>query len=121
MSLSDELRSSIRGEIDDTPQTIEKFSRDAGLFRVVPEVIARPADAADVCSLVSFVNEKNQKGSGHLSLTARSAGTDMSGGPLTSSIVVDMLPHFNKLINIDGETAVVEPGMFFRDFDRATK
>ena len=54
MSLADDLRKVVRGEVDDTPAALEKSSRDAGLFRVVPEVVVRPLDAEDICSVVNF-------------------------------------------------------------------
>lgn len=124
MSLADELRTVIQGEVDATPAAREANSRDASLFRVVPEVVVRPKDAQDVQALVRFVSSEKEKGRA-LSLTARAAGTDMSGGPLTESIVVDMLAHFDHVLEIgedaEGGYAVVEPGVFYRDFDVATK
>ncbi len=132
MSLADELRAIVRGEVDVAPDTLEKFSRDASLFRVVPEVVVRPLDAADVCSLVRFVSAKKiETGNPHaeqvhgskngISLTARAAGTDMSGGPLNDSIIVDTTAHLTKLLVLGDDYAEVEPGMYFRDFDRETK
>ena len=132
MSLADDLRKVVRGEVDDTPAALDKSSRDAGLFRVVPEVVVRPADAEDICNVVKFVNEKHKQIQGVAlaqgsprqrlpSVTARSGGTDMSGGPLTDSIVVDMTAHLNKFLELGAQEAVVEPGMYFRDFDKETK
>ncbi len=121
MSLVDELRKVVRGEVDDTPAALEKSSRDAGLFRVVPEVVVRPMDAQDICNVVKFVNEKKRTPKTNISITARSAGTDMSGGPLSDSIVLDMTAHLNKFIEMGTDEAIVEPGMYFRDFDKETK
>ena len=121
MSLVDELRKVVRGEVDDTPAALEKSSRDAGLFRVVPEVVVRPMDAQDICNVVKFVNEKKRTPKTRISITARSAGTDMSGGPLSDSIVLDMTAHLNKFIEMGEDEAIVEPGMYFRDFDKETK
>ena len=121
MSLADELRKVMRGAVDDAPVTLDKNSRDASLFRVVPKVIVRPADVADICALVKFVTAEKQKTGNGLSLTARAAGTDMSGGPLNDSIIVDMAAHLNALLELGLEEAIVEPGMYFRDFDRETK
>jgi len=45
----------------------------------------------------------------------------MSGGPLTTSIVLDTVAHLNKFIALEGDEATVEPGMYFRDFDKETK
>ena len=121
MSLAEELRKAVRGEVDDTPATLEKNSRDAGLFRVVPEAVVRPIDAADVCAVVNFVNEKKRTPKTRISITARSGGTDMSGGAINDSIILDMTAHINKLLELGEADAVVEPGMYFRDFDKETK
>lgn len=122
MSLAEELRSVIKGEVLDDAQTLDTYSRDASLFRVVPQVVVRPKDAQDVCALVAFVTAKKKANpKDPISLTPRSAGTDMSGGPLGSSIVVDMAAHFNQLLELGPDYAVVEPGMYFRDFDKLTK
>ena len=132
------MRKVVRGEVDDTPAALQKNSRDASLFKVVPKVIVRPEDAQDICSVVKFVTDNVCKGEDlaagrphgskcGYSITARSAGTDMSGGPLGDSIIVDMTAHINKLVEIGPDLpaqageAIVEPGMYFRDFDRETK
>jgi FAD/FMN-containing dehydrogenase len=75
-----------------------------------------PKDVADLSTLIHFAHTKR----GELSLTARSAGTDMSGGPLTGSIVVDFLRYFNHIKYVNTEYAVTEPGVFYRDFEHAT-
>ncbi len=124
-SLADELRAVIRGEVDDTPETLEHFSRDASLFVVKPEVVVRPLDEGDVVALMRFVyRHRDDQFRGQrapLSLTVRAAGTDMSGGPLNASIIIDTTAHLNHCLPIEGDHAVVEPGMLFRDFDARTK
>ncbi len=120
MALSDSLAATIKGEVDVTPETLEAASKDASLFRVVPAVVVRPDGVGDVEALVKLASEENKRG-GNVSLTARAAGTDMSGGPLTESIVVDMLAHFNRVLEVGRDYAVVEPGVYFRDFDKETK
>ena len=120
MDLVQELKQILEGEVDDSTKTREAYSRDASLFRVVPQVVVRPKHTQDVQALVRFVSEKRKNGE-DISLTARAAGTDMSGGPLTPSIVVDMLPHFNRTIEVGRDYAIVDPGVYYRDFDRETK
>jgi FAD/FMN-containing dehydrogenase len=44
----------------------------------------------------------------------------MTGGPLTQSIVVDFLKYFNHIIKVENGYAVTEPGVYYRDFDKAT-
>ncbi len=133
MSLGEEIKKVIKGEVDETPATLEKYSRDASLFVVRPEVVVAPKDTDDVCAVVQFVNLKREDGtrgetsqsqgiaSHPLSITARSAGTDMSGGPLNNSIILDMTKHFSRLLELGEDYAVVQPGMYFRDFDTETK
>src|SRR3989344_9576510 len=97
MSFAEELRKIVRGEVEDAPTALEKYSRDASLFSVRPQVIVYPKDADDVCRLVKFVNAKatpfKTKGSPFLehrfNITVRAAGTDMGGGPLGNSIILD--------------------------------
>src|SRR3989338_6901312 len=123
MALGEELRKVLRPEqVDESSDTLEKNSRDASLFVLRPEVVVHPKDADDIKKLVHFVAEK-KKADPHskISLTARAAGTDMSGGQLTSSIVVDTTAHLNRLIEVGSKSATVEPGMYFRDFDKETK
>lgn len=119
-SLAGELTKILKGEVDDSEDTLEKASRDASLFKVRPEVVVRPKDTGDIEVLVKFVTEKKKKGE-RISLTPRAAGTDMSGGPLGSSIVLDMTAHFNRFLGFSEKMAVAEPGMYFRDFDKETK
>lgn len=108
-----------KGELDDSSEAKELYSHDASMFEIVPEIIAKPQSADDVTRLVKFVAD-NKKANPELSLTARSAGTDMSGAAINDSIIVDFNAHLNQLIKIDAESAVVQPGMFFRDFDAET-
>jgi len=114
------LRKAMRGEVDADAKTLETYSRDASLFRVLPEVVVRPIDAKDVGAVVRFASEAKKRGEA-VSITARSAGTDMSGGSLNTSIIIDMLSHMNALNEVGDSYAVVEPGMYFRDFDRETQ
>ncbi len=107
------------GELDDSAEAKELYSHDASMFEIIPEIVAKPKGAEDVARLVKFVAE-NKKTNPELSLTARSAGTDMSGAAINDSIIVDFNAHLNQLITIDAKTATVQPGMFFRDFDVET-
>ncbi|MEN9390484.1 MAG: hypothetical protein RLZZ283_584 [Candidatus Parcubacteria bacterium] len=120
MTLVDDLKRVIRGDVDDGASARELVSRDASVYRVMPEVVVRPRDAKDIQALVTLVSEKKRDGES-VSLTARSAGTDMSGGPLTTSIVVDMLKYFSGVSKVTDGHAEVLPGTYFRDFDKATK
>jgi FAD/FMN-containing dehydrogenase len=115
MDLKEELKRICKGEVVDSKEALEHYSKDASLFEVRPRIIVFPKDAEDVKALVKFVSERPQE---NLSLTCRSGGTDMTGGPLTQSIVVDMSSHFNRILEIGNNEAKVQPGVFYRDFEK---
>lgn len=117
--LKDELIRVIRGEVSDSEEDLKKFSEDASIFRIRPKLVVKPKDTEDVKSLVRFAAEKKRLYK-DLSLTARSAGTDMSGGPLSESVVMDMTAHFNRMLEVGSNYAVTEPGVYYRDFEKET-
>ncbi len=107
------------GELDDTPATLDFYSHDASMFELRPKLVVKPKNAKDVERLVKLVAAKKDI-MPDLSLTARSAGTDMSGGAINDSIIVDFLAHFNKIEKITAASAHAQPGVFYRDFERQT-
>lgn len=108
-----------RGEVDDSPETREFYSHDASLFEVTPQLVVMPKDSKEVQLLVRLVN-KYKKKLPELSLTARSAGTDMSGGAVNESVIVDFNKHFTKIESVTATEAHAQPGVFYRDFEKAT-
>ncbi len=111
-----EIPESFKGEVDQSEATRERFSEDTSIFKIKPSCVVFPKDKEDLYTLIHYVHRHR----GELSLTARSAGTDMSGGPLSSSIVVDFLRYFNHLKEVNQNFAVTEPGVYYRDFDKET-
>src|SRR3989344_6014519 len=115
LNFKEELKAILKGEVDDSPALLQEYSRDASLFEVRPRAVVFPKDTEDVKALVKFVKEHPKES---LSLTCRSGGTDMTGGPLTESIVVDMQRHFNNILEFGERTARVQPGVWYRDFEK---
>lgn len=122
MTFADELKKIVQGDVADDSATLDKYSRDASLFEIRPKAVVYPRDNADVQALVHYVNEHKEKDL-TLSITARGAGTDMSGGAINESIILDMTRYMNGVIEINqGEKwARVLPGTYYRDFDTETK
>ncbi len=115
--LAEELKKIITGNVLSDKQTLDQYSEDYSLFKVKPEVVVFPKNSDDVKELVKFATEKIKAGE-KISLTGRSAGTDMSGGPLNDSVIVSFTKYFNHIREIGQDYAVVEPGVYFRDFER---
>jgi FAD/FMN-containing dehydrogenase len=120
----DEIQESLKqvgfkGEMDTAPATLETYSHDASMFELMPKLVVKPKDAQDIEALVKIVKDKKQTDPS-LSLTARSAGTDMSGGAINDSIIVDFREHFTKIEEVTATTAHVQPGVLYRDFEPET-
>jgi FAD/FMN-containing dehydrogenase len=115
--LRDALAGCIEGEVSTHPATLTRYSSDASLFTVRPRVVVYPKNTSDIEKLVRYV-------AGHpgekLSLTVRSGGTDMSGGPLSDSIVVDVQRYLNGTGAIKDGEIETEPGAYYRHLERET-
>lgn len=120
-ALLDELKSLLEGDVATDEETLTKYNHDASIFAIKPQVVVFPKNHTDVKKLVAFV-AKHKHAHPNLSLTARAASTCMSGGGLTDSILVAFQKYFNHKpkVNIKGKTASVEPGVFYRDFEKET-
>ncbi len=118
--VKEKLEKEIEGEIFDDKETLQKYSRDASLFEVWPKLIVWPKTREDIKKVVKFVSE-NKRENQELSVTVRAAGSCMSGGSLSESIILDVSKYLNKFsIDKENKTATVEPGLFYRDFEPET-
>lgn len=114
------LSENFEGDIDTTEITLTKYSRDASLFEIKPLAVVFPKHTKDISSLVRWVSDNHAKYP-TLSITPRAAGTDMSGAAIGSSIIMDVNRFMNKVLEVTPEHGVVQPGCFYRDFDKETQ
>ncbi len=117
--LKDALARVMRGEVTDDEDARREASRDTSLFERMPELVVYPEDAADVGAVVKEIARARFAGA-DVALAARAGGTDMSGGPLTTGIVVSFTKHMNHMGEVGDDFAVTEPGVFYRDFEKTT-
>jgi FAD/FMN-containing dehydrogenase len=117
--IKNDLAKIFAGELKDDAETLEFYSHDASLFEMKPTLVTFPKDTADVAKLVTYVKDQ-KKSHPELSVTARSAGTDMSGGAINDSIIVDFSKYFTKIEDVTAESARMQPGVFYRDFEAET-
>ncbi len=136
--MKEEILKFFKGDVEDSDEILLKYSRDASLLEVRPEIVVFPKDSEDIKALVKWVGDNKDKYP-KLALTSRSAGTCMSGGAIGESIIVDFTRYMNRIEKIDrvnpfeitpkfggahgiiisGE-AIVEPGCYYRDFEPKT-
>ena len=117
--LKTDLKRLIKGEVQDSRRVREDFSHDASMFEIVPELVVSPENSEDIKNLVKYVSMHKTK-MPELSITARSAGTDMSGGAINESIILNMRKHMNQVFEVTPDSAHTQPGAFYRDFEVET-
>lgn len=90
------------------------YSADASLYRVVPQVVARPQHVDELHAAHQVSRELA------VPLTLRGAGTSIAGNAVGEGIVLDTR-DLKSIIDIDPEshTARVEPGVVHADLQRA--
>ncbi|MEK7459985.1 MAG: FAD-binding oxidoreductase [Patescibacteria group bacterium] len=115
MNIKEEFERRIRGTVSDETTDLQTHANDASIFEIVPLLVVTPEDTHDLKTVVNFVRELKEGGQ-DISITARAAGTGMSGESLTSSIALDM-KKFNRIIEVGEDFSIVEPTVYYRDFE----
>lgn len=115
-----ELGEIFGGEISTSSADRHAYSHDASIYELIPEAILYPRTSNDIQALVRFVS-RNKHDYPALSITPRGAGTDMSGGAINNSLLIDMTRHFTAIHPFNGDTLHTEPGVYMRDIDALLK
>lgn len=115
--LVQKIRAFFQGEIVFDDNSLNLYSHDTSLFEIKPQIIVYPKNTQDIEQLVKFVSE-NKKQYPNLSITPRSGGTDMTGGAINDSIIMDFTRYFNHYNEIKIAGTQVEPGVYYRDFEK---
>lgn len=111
-----DLQKIIKGNVDTNEAVRANYRFDASIYELTPQAIVHPHNGRDVEKIVSFV-AKNKSDYPSLAITPRSAGTDMSGAAIGSSLVLDMTTNFSKIHKLNGSLLALQPGVFVRDID----
>lgn len=117
--LKSDIATIFSGELDDSEDTRAIYSHDASLFELKPQLVAYPKNSHDVEAIVRYV-AAHRKEDRNLYITARSAGTDMSGGAIGEGISLDFTKHFKEIRSVNETEAHVQPGVHYRDFEPKT-
>ncbi len=114
-----DLEGLILGDVSILDADREKAARDTSLFYVKPEIVVYSKNSKDISNVLSYINEKKKKGD-NIAVSIRSAGTDMTGGPLCESVVIDTTRYMNHVTNVTNDSATAESGVYYRDFEKET-
>jgi glycolate oxidase len=89
--------------------TLDKFSRDMSMYRIVPALVVEPKDEEDILSTLQFARNEG------LSIVSRSGGSDLSGASIGPGIILNFKKYLKRLIRVGAETVVL-PGMILDHF-----
>ncbi|HEY1041533.1 MAG TPA: FAD-binding oxidoreductase [Candidatus Paceibacterota bacterium] len=95
------------------------YSHDASICEIEPVCVVFPKTKHELAQLITLVNHY-KKQFPTLSLTMRSRGTDMSGGSLNDSIIVDCSKYLTRIDPVKDFSITVEPGAFYKDMEIET-
>ncbi len=115
----EELAAKIQGDTEWDEATKELYSHDTSMFEIVPEAVVFPKNTNDVKAVINFVNENKQKHPG-LAITGRSGGSDMSGGAINESLIMDFKRYMNNFDEVQGDSQVAQPGANYVDFEKTS-
>ncbi|MEO5950370.1 MAG: FAD-binding oxidoreductase [Candidatus Saccharimonadales bacterium] len=114
--VAEQIQAVFDGDIKTDKKTLTAYSHDASIYELIPTAVLEPKHSNDIEQVVSFV-AKNKLDYPSLSITARGAGTDMSGGAISGSLILDMTKYFNTIHPYTGDLLHAEPGVHMRDID----
>jgi FAD/FMN-containing dehydrogenase len=113
-----------RGGISTKKDLLDTYSTDESIFSIRPQVVIQPRNRHDV-EIATMVIAEQTKRFSSLSLTPRAAGTGLSGGSLTDSIVIDVCAHLNNFGEVVEKknkiTFTCEPGTMWREIEKKLK
>ncbi|MEV4078503.1 FAD-binding and (Fe-S)-binding domain-containing protein [Nonomuraea fuscirosea] len=114
-SLARELAPILSGDVRDDPYTRHLYSSDASMYAIEPLAVAFPRHADDVQALVAACGELG------VPVLPRGAGTSLAGQTVGAAVIVDFSRHMNRILEIDGRTARVQPGVVQDQLNRAAR
>jgi len=82
------------------------YSRDASIYRIVPQGVIWPKTEPDIIELLSYATQNNT------SVTFRAGGTSLSGQSVSNGIIADISRHWQKSSILDNGYAIqMQPGV----------
>jgi len=112
--IAGDLADVVRGDVFADIVHRVAYSTDASIYRIVPQCIVAPRDAADVVSVVRYAADRG------IAVAARGAGSGVAGESLCNGIVLDMTRYLNRITGVssDGSVVTCEPGVVLDDLNK---
>ncbi len=82
------------------------YSRDASIYRMLPELVVRPEDEQDIKKIFEFARDSDK------SITFRASGTSLSGQTVTDGMIAEIAYDWQNIeIKNNGKSILLEPGV----------
>ncbi len=116
------LNEHLLGEVSSSKAMRRRYSRDASVLTLTPEIIMFPRVTNDIRKAARFAWQLAEKGH-PLALTVRGAGGDQTGAAIGKGIVISTATHLNNIIHLalKDRLAHVQPGMNLETLDTTLK
>ena len=102
--LQDDLRGLVAGQVRCDEIVAQLYATDAGPLEYRPAGVVWPRTAADVSAVVRYCAEEG------IPVHPRGSGTTTAGGALGPGVVLDFTRHMKRLLHVEGDTILVQPG-----------
>ncbi|HWA24798.1 MAG TPA: FAD-linked oxidase C-terminal domain-containing protein [Lacunisphaera sp.] len=113
--LPERLRAAVAGEVrfDDGSRAL--YATDASNYRMPPIGVVVPRGREDVIATVRVCREFDTP------VLSRGGGTSLAGQCCNTAVVMDLSPHFNRVLAVDpaARTVTVEPGAVLDEVQKA--
>ncbi|MCH7813618.1 MAG: FAD-binding protein, partial [Planctomycetes bacterium] len=102
-----DLRSTVAGEVFADALHRAIYATDASIYEMVPDAVVLPRTVDDVAAVVRCCVRHN------VPVTARGAGTGLTGGAVNRGVVLDLSRHLNRVLHVDPDARQVrvQPGV----------
>ena len=105
MDLASRLRREIEGEVLFGAADRGRYATDASIYQIMPQGVIVPKRIDDVAAAIALCREAG------VSVLARGGGTSQCGQTVNSGLVIDCSKHLNRVLSVEGDRALVEPGI----------
>ena len=104
-SLAARLRKEVDGEVMFDAASRGRYSTDASIYQVEPVGIVVPRSEEAARTAIAIAAEAG------VPILPRGAGSSQCGQAVGAALIVDTTKYLNKLLEVNGTSAVVQPGL----------
>lgn len=117
ITLQQRLNREVQGETHFDAFSRGRYATDASIYQIMPAGVILAKTPDDIAAALQAATD------GGLPLTMRGGGTSQCGQTVNSGLIVDCSKYLNRILELDveGQRAVVEPGIVLDDLNRALK